>query len=142
MNWLYVRVGLLVFVVISSFLVPLQPHAVPRITWSSLAVIAVFCPLALLFLLWFQVVNPRSAKVWRPPSWCLNPFTFKEPLQFFHLAAYICLAQGAVTVGRLLFLQVPFYVEALVPLVMGIGVLIGVRLSMAIFRSKAANAGA
>jgi len=140
--WSFVRVGLVLFVAVASFFVPLQPQAEPPITWLALAAIFVFCPLGLLFVLGIQTINPWSAKVWRRPSWTLNPFNFREPLQFFHLGAYVCLTQGVVTLARVAYSTIPFYVEALLPLVMGLGILVGVQIATAVFRSKVQHADA
>lgn len=141
-NWFFVRVGLVVFGALSALFVPLTPQAAPPIGWGALAVIFLFCPGALLFVLGLQALNPASAEVWRRPSWQLNPFNFKEPVQFFHLAAYVFIAQGIVTLVRLAISSEPFYVEALVPIAIGVGVLIGISLSRRLFRSKVERAGA
>jgi hypothetical protein len=137
--WVSVRLALLLFSAISAFLVPLGPHAKPPIGWGSLLVIFLFCPIGLLAVLGFQVANPRSAVVWRRPSWSINPFNFREPLQFFHLAAYVCLIQGLVGLTRLTLSSTPFYVEVLVPLAMGAGAFIGLHGAMLLFRSKLAE---
>lgn len=135
-NWTYVRLTLVLFSGIASFFVPLGPQATPSIDWGSLLVIFIFCPIGLVLILAIQVVNPRSAKAWRRPSWSINPFNFREPLQFFHAVAYVCLAQGLVTLVRVAALSIPFYVEALVPLVMAVGIFIGLQAVMLLFRSK------
>lgn len=140
--WSLVRVGLVLFVAVSNLFVPLEPQAKPPTSWLALAVIFVFCPLGLLFVFAIQAINPWSSKVWRRPSWSLNPFNFREPLQFFHLAAYVCLAQGVVTVARVAYSSTPFYVEALLPLMMGLGTLAGVNIALVVFRSKVERAGA
>jgi len=90
----------------------------------------------MVFVLGLQVFNPRSAKEWFHPSWQINPFNFHQPLQFFHLGAYVCLASGLVVVARLAISQIPFYVEALVPVAMAVGVLLGIRLVALVFRAK------
>ena len=135
-RWAYVRIALILFAGFASFFVPLGPQAVPPIDWGALLAIFVFCPIALILVLGFQVISPRSAKVWQRPSWSLNPFNFREPLQFFHVGAYVCLAQGLVTVVRVAASSVPFYVEALVPLVMAGGIFIGLQVVMLLFSSK------
>lgn len=140
--WGLLRVALVLFAAVASFFVPLEPQAQPPISWLALAAIFVFCPVGLLFVLGIQVVNPWSAKIWRRPSWMLNPFNFREPLQFFHLGAYVCLAQGIVTLARVAYSSTSFYVEALLPLVMGFGILAGVQIATVVFRSKVERAGA
>jgi hypothetical protein len=135
-KWKLLRVGLVVFVAVSSFFVPLGPQAKPPIGWGALAIIFLFIPLGLLFVIGIQAVNPLSAKVWRKPDWNLNPINFKDPVQFFHLGAYVMLTQGVVTLCRIPFAEVPFYPEALLPTVIGVGVLLGIQVVMLAFRKK------
>ena len=134
--WVLVRLAVVAFAAASSFLMPL--HAQAPIDWTALLVILISSPIGLLLVLGLQTVNPRSAKVWHRPSWRLNPFNFHEPLQFFHLGAYVCLAQGLALLARLAVSSVPFYVESLVPLAMSVGVLVGLQLAMLLYRSKMA----
>jgi hypothetical protein len=132
----FFRIALITCVAVLSLFTPLEPKANPAINLSALGVIFVFTILALLFVVGMQVVNPLSAKVWHKPDWNRNPFNLKDPIQFFHLAAYIMFAQGAVVLSRLLFSNIPFYLESLVPLVIGAGVLIGIKLAMHLFKVK------
>ncbi|NRA80453.1 MAG: hypothetical protein HRU18_19805 [Pseudoalteromonas sp.] len=102
-KWKFLRIALITCVAVSSLFTSLEPKANPAINLSALGVIFVFTILALLFVVGMQVVNPLSAKVWHMPDWNHNPFSFKDPIQFFHLAAYIMLVQGAVVLFRGLF---------------------------------------
>ena len=138
-KWKFLRIALISFIAVSSLLTPLEPKVNLAINWSTLGVIFVFSFLAILFVVGMQVVNPLSAKVWHKPDWNLNPFSLKDPIQFFHFAAYIMLVQGAVVLSRLLFSNIPFYLEILVPLVIGSGVLIGIKLAMHLFKVKYAE---
>ncbi|MEI8645502.1 hypothetical protein P4S60_07790 [Pseudoalteromonas sp. Hal040] len=138
-KWKFLRIALISIVAVSSLFSPLEPKVNLTINWSALGVIFVFSFLALLFVVGMQVVNPLSAKVWHKPDWNRNPFSLKDPIQFFHLAAYIMFAQGAVVLFRLLFSNIPFYLESLVPLVIGAGVLIGIIIGMLLFKVKYAE---
>lgn len=140
--WALIRVALVLFTAVATFFVPLGPQAKPPISWPALAAIFVSCSLGLLFVFGIQAINPQSAKVWRRPSWALNPFNFQEPLQFFHLGAYVGLADGIVTFARVAYSSTPFYAEALVPLVIGLGILVGLQITMVVFRSKMTRDGA
>lgn len=135
-TWSYIRVALILFVGASSFFGALEAAADPPIGWAGLLAILVFCPIAVVLVLGFQVINPWSAKVWRRPSWHLNPFNFREPLQFVHLAAYVCLTQGLVTLARVAGSSAPFFVEALVPLAMAGGFFAALHVGMLLFSSK------
>ena len=134
--WLIVRWVIIVTSAIGAFFVPLGPQATPPMGWGSLLAILVFCPVGLVFILGIQIINPRSAKIWLRPSWQLNPFNFQQPLQFFHLGVYVCLAQAFVVLARLAVSQVSFYVEALVPLAMAAGIFIGLQFVVFVFGAK------
>ena len=138
-KWKFLRIALISFIAVSSLLTPLEPKVNLAINWSTLGVIFVFSFLAILFVVGMQVVNPLSAKVWHKPDWNCNPFSLKDPIQFFHLAAYIMLVQGAVVLFRLLISSIPFYLESLVPFIIGAGALIGIKLAMLFFRVKYAE---
>lgn len=138
-KWTYIRGTIIVVGIIATFFTPLSSQAMPSIDPYALLMIFIFCPVGLLFVLGIQVVNPMSAKYWRRPSWQLNPFNFSEPLQFFHLGTYVLFAQGIVLLLRIVTSSTPFYYEALVPLVMGAGIFIGLQLVMFIFKRKIQN---
>jgi hypothetical protein len=136
MHWLYIRLGIVVLAAVLSLFAPLTPAAVPPIGWGALLAILCLTPFGLVFVVGLQTSTRQFGKAWRRPSWNLNPFTLFEPLQFFHLAAFASLAYGAILTIRLKFTPVPFYAEVLVPITMGIGLLLGIRLCMLLFRSK------
>jgi hypothetical protein len=134
--WVYVRVALIVGAAVQACFAPLEPHARPPIGWGALAAIFGVCSLGFVLVLGIQRVNPLSEKTWHRPSWALNPFNFRDPLQFFDLGAYVCLAGAFVTIIRLAFSAVPFYAESLVPLAMGGGLFLGIHIIPIVFRSK------
>ena len=134
--WLCVRLAVVVFGGVSACLAPLGPAAKPPIGWLATLIIFAFLSIVITFIFAIQAVNPWSSKTWSRPSWTANPFNFKQPFQFFHLAAYASLTQGTVPLARLLILRYPFYVEVLLPMVMGSGVLLGLQIAMLVFRSK------
>jgi hypothetical protein len=107
---------------------PLEPRFKPPLDWLTLLGICVFIPVALFLVIGFQRLNPRSAKVWHRPSWSTNPFNFRDPIQFFYLGAFLFIAQGMVTLLRVFAAPVPLYPEAFVPLAMGIGSWLGVKI--------------
>ena len=137
--WSYVRLAVVIFAAVGACFVHLGPRAAPPLGWEALAVIFGACFLGLPVVLAIQVVNPWSAQTWRRPSWSVNPFNFRDPLQFFHLGAYGCLAQGLVIFVRVQLSSTAFYVESLVPLAMGVGILLGIRMVEIVFSSKVAN---
>ena len=134
--WMWFRLAAIVVVLIAGCFAPLGPRAHPPLAWYVPIIIFIFCPIAMAIVFGVQRVNPRSAKVWHPPSWTRNPFNFRDPIQFFHFGAIITIAQGVVVLARVSLAPFPFYVEALVPLAMGLGVWVGVRVIEALYRSK------
>lgn len=137
--WVYVRLAIILIAGIGACLVPLEPRATPPIGWTALAAIFCVCSVGMVLVLSIQRVNPRSAKIWHRPSWTANPFNFKDPLQFFHLAAFVCLSEAVVTLARWAFSSVPFYTEIFVPAAMGLGILLGIGLTTAVFKAKFAD---
>ena len=115
------------------------PQSVPAVTWSTLLAALLLTPVGLLFVIGIQAVNPRSAPRWRYPSWSVNPFTMKEPLLFFHFAAYVSIAGGVGSIAYVLIHDVPTSPGAFLEIVIGIGLLAGVRLCSIIFRQKMAR---
>jgi hypothetical protein len=134
--WLYVRITIVLLGAIAGCVAPLGPAAKPTIDWHIVLIIFGFISIGLVFVLAIQAVNPRSARIWQRPSWIANPFDFKQPMQFFHMAAFATLAQGIGLLGHLLFARFPFYAEAALPLAMGAAILLGLRFTMLVFRSK------
>lgn len=135
-KWKLFRLVMLLFAVVAAFFMPLEPKAKPPIEWASLAVIFMAIPIGLIFVIGIQAINPMTAKIWHKPNWNLSPLNFKEPLQFFHFGAYVFLAQGVVTLLRIVFSSVSFYLEALLPLVVWISMLIGIQLVIFAFGRK------
>ena len=99
-------------------------------------VIFLFGIYAMLFGIGIPAAHSLSSKVWRFPSWKINPFQIKEPLQFFHFVGHYLLALG---VGVLL--RHAFYLRCIGPgsfvfLAIASGLLIGVRVCTVIFYGK------
>jgi hypothetical protein len=134
--WVIVRWTIILMAAAGELLAPLHPWAQPPIGWVALLAIFGGCSIGMLFVLGLQAANPFSAKQWLRPSWHSNPFNFRQPMQFFHLGAYVCFAQGWVLLLRLTLSRVPFYLEALVPFVMALGILAGLQLVSLLFRAK------
>lgn len=102
----------------------------------ELGVIGIFSLLSLQFVIGMQAFKRWSAPVWEVPSWVRNPFNFREPVQFFHFAAWFMIL-SFLPVGILMVLEMPDhrYVAA-APIVMGVSMLAGVHLARFVFRKK------
>ena len=138
--WAYLRLA----IVAASFVggafgaSRLSDQGVP--TFQSLLFIFAGGIFGMLFVIGIQRMNPRSAAAWRYPSWLVNPFTMREPLQFFHLGGYFFLASGVGSLLRWYFVRTTPLFEPLLFTAWGCGVLIGVRLCTIVFRGKMAGA--
>jgi drug/metabolite transporter (DMT)-like permease len=136
-KWALVRAAFIVVgVVLALWQGPTSNHATPSIDGKALILAFVFGVLGLQFLLAFQALNKKSSAVWRRPSWKENPFSLRQPVQFFHLAGWFFVVPPFVTVA-LTWLNKPEYIlDALMPFCVGIGILCGVQLSKVIYRKK------
>jgi hypothetical protein len=134
--WAYVRIGILLAALASALFEPLGPRAKPPIEWPALFVIFGVLPIALVVILGVQRINPSSAKTWTRPSWSSNFLNFRDPIQFFYFAAFLSVAQGVAVLAKIALTGTQFYVEALVPIAIGAGAWLGVKLAMLLYRSK------
>ena len=92
--------------------------------------------IGMLFVVGVQRLNPRSAQSWRYPNWSVNPFSLREPLQFFHLGGFFFLAcGGGGTLGQLLRGEQLGLANLFLP-AFGAGLLGGVYVCTLVFRSK------
>jgi hypothetical protein len=133
--WLWFRMIAILVVVIASCFTPVTPRFEPPISWLILLGIFAFVPIAVALVIGFQRLNPRSAMVWTRPSWSINPFNFRDLVQFFYLGALLSMTQGIIYAIRVLLAATP-YPEAFVALVMGVGVWLGVKLVMLLNPAK------
>ena len=111
----------------------------PAIGFGIVPIVFAFMIVGLLFVIGMQAVNPWSAKVWNKPSWAANPFSFSQPCQFFHLAAWFFMASGVgALIGRVLAHRA---LDVGVPLLfaMGLGGRVGLVLVEFVFRGKFVN---
>lgn len=87
--WLVIRAAVLLLGILSaqSFVPgPKSPFAGGSDT--LLLVFFGFGVIAMLLVVGLQAINPQSAGVWTKPNWYVNPFSLKQPLQFFHLMGF------------------------------------------------------
>jgi hypothetical protein len=135
-TWFIVRLTLVaVSFLEGAFLdLPLAPSE--EVSRQSLVFIFGFGVVGMLFIIGLQRFNPRSAPTWRYPSWYINPFLLREPLQFFHLGAFIMFAVVAGGALRAVVSGQQLQFPLLLPLVFGISVLVGVYACTFVFRGK------
>ena len=139
-TWLIVRLALVALSVLQGALSS-QVSAPPEgVSLSLLAVIVGFGIVGMLFVVGIQRINPRSASTWRYPSWSINPFLLREPLQFFHLGGFFFIAAGVGSAVRMLALGQTPQLSALFLPAFGVGILGGVYACTVVYRGKMARA--
>ena len=135
-TWAIVRIALVATGVIQGALSDRVAAPADGVSIPLLFVVLGFGIFAMLFLVGVQRLNPRNAPAWRYPSWSLSPFSLRAPLQFFHLCGYFFLASGlGGALGQVVHGQ-PLGLATLFLPAFGAGLLVGVYLCTAVFRSK------
>lgn len=134
--WFTCRV---IFILISIAFAPFYVHSQPgdfsKPSWGFLFGMTAICAGAVFLLAVFQSFNKNDQRGWYRPSWFQNPFAFNQPLQTFDSGSYdaMALGVGSLVVG---LLSVPANWAWELPMSIGLGVWIGVRLCMVAFRDK------
>jgi hypothetical protein len=126
---------------VGGFIVPIAPALALPLTWVALPVAsvvgAVAVPLLFLSRTWLDHGGSRS---WTRPSWKKNPFSWVDPIQFFHFVAFLCMAQSVTSSLRAFLSYGRLDPECALPLAIGSGILIGVYLTAGVmpasFRSE------
>jgi hypothetical protein len=136
-NWLFIRLAIISVVVVLTLLSPANEfQETPDIAWVSVPLVFFFAVVSMQFVIGIQAFNSMSAKKWLRPGWRSNPFNFKQPLQFFYFAGWLMLASS------LSYLPVGFgdtqdsMVLVAMPASFGFGILMGVKLSVLVYRRK------
>jgi hypothetical protein len=136
-RWFWVRIALVVAGCFLGFsITSLENIDSSNVDWTTCLLLFIFVPLGLLLIIGIQAINPLSAEVWRKPSWDINPFIFKEPLQFFHLGAYHFMAGGTIGCIMLFYRGKQAAPLAISLLSIGVGLWLGVKLCIFTFRKK------
>ncbi len=136
-NWLYVRLLFIAAGVVPQLFVSSNAaQEAPPLTWQFVLVAFIFGIVGLQLLIGLQAFNPMSAKVWLRPAWKHNPFSLKQPLQFFHFGGWFMLAGSLPYLPAALEGSEEGMFLASIPASFGLGTLFGVRLSVLIYRRK------
>lgn len=136
-KWAYIRLALIAIgVALMLFSGRVVKQSTPPMEAFSIAVVFLSSIIGILFVIGIQSINKWSAKTWTKPSWNANPFSLRQPLQFFHFAAYFLLIGGAIQLIYTFLNSSSFIYEAAVGPIMGIGILLGVKLSEIIYAFK------
>ena len=107
-------------------------------SWYFILELLILVVVSIFIILSIQYKNPFSKRKWHKPSWDGNPFDLHQPLQYFYTTGWIFIVLGtSVAIYTLLIgsLNLLF----LFPLTIGIGVIVGVKLSLLAYRTKFNN---
>ena len=126
--WKTVRVAITGLAFLSGLFAPASPPAKPPMTWPGVGLIAAVFPVAMLFGFGVLSILRGRRLQWQPPSWDRNPFTLAHPEQFFHFSAFVTLMSGAAMLARAAYTTGNVTPDSCVPIALGIGVLVGLRL--------------
>jgi hypothetical protein len=139
--WLWIRIGIILAALATGPGTYRKVHAefenqVP--SWSFVASMLGFGIFSILFLL--AICNAQTEYAWSKPSWRENPLNFRQPAQFFHMGACGLTAIGLSTALYPLMLGMRNFMFV-VPLSVGVGMLVGLKLAVGTFdRFENANA--
>jgi hypothetical protein len=145
--WFKIRLGFHAFGLVSGALFAhrgaagltgLEPWG-PRFLAIFGGIAVLVLPFMLVAVLSIQAVNPLSDKQWTRPTHASNPFRLGNPLLFFHFAAYLALAQAVGILLSALWNGVYAAALGVFMLLGAVATLVGVRLSMRVFKSKMAD---
>lgn len=134
--WLIVRaVVLLSGILDASSFVPGAHSPFGGGTVTVLLIFFGFGMVAMVLVVGSQAINPRSAAAWTRPGWHANPFSLKQPVQFFHMAGFYFIVVGltAIALAQIRHLT---GLEPFLPVALGVGVLVGIRCCTALYRRK------
>jgi hypothetical protein len=146
--WYWVRIGLLVAFFAMGIVFPYNdfridvfaaavPGGIPVLVIGMCIFAILFPPLALIFVIGIQAVNPYSAPRWTKPSWRSNFLNLRDMLHFFHFGAFAGLAGAAGSALGSLAVQGRLdFVVAVMQALASLGFLAGVRLCMRVYRFK------
>jgi len=137
MNWLYIKVLL---ILLGSILAinngAIHTHSIPPITKTDLIIPLIFGIIAIQFLLGIQASNKYSDIFWEKPKWNSNFFNLKQPVQFFYFGSWFLIISAIPTIMITFIKSREYMLDAMMPFLFGIGLLIGVVLSIYIFKKK------
>lgn len=143
-TWFRLRIAIIAATAATVLLVPAEPYVEMRTLPSEMILLlAVFAvaslvtiPFLLLVVVGFQAINPFSDQEWSTPSHDANPFYLRNPLFFFHFAAYVTLATGASLVLSSIWRGWFALAHGVLMLLAAPMTLAGVHLCIRVFRHK------
>ena len=135
--WAYLRLGFVALSTWKGFHLGLDSFELESraSSWDCVLAIVGIPPFLVLFVA-IQEYFGLLFRPWREPAWTNNPFSFRQPLDVWHMVGWGSIGAGiAACIGVLSRGAVPDP-DAAMLLCMGIGLLLGVQLCHRVFRSR------
>ncbi|MEM1108600.1 MAG: hypothetical protein AAGH99_07920 [Planctomycetota bacterium] len=148
-TWFRLRMVISVFVIGMTMLIPGQPFEDLRSLPTEIHLfVAIFLiasliliPLMLLFVIGIQAINPLNDSQWLKPTHDANPLYLRNPLFFFHFAAYLIFAAGGSLLVSSLWRGWPALAHGVYLLLAAPMILLGIRICIRVFRHKLPTPG-
>ncbi|WP_281849292.1 hypothetical protein [Dyella sp. GSA-30] len=134
--WLFLRIVLLVVALIHSvYFVKTLPGDFSRPFWPFFFEMIGIVAVSVFGVTFFQLPKQASDVRWAKPSWFANPFRLRQALPIFDLAAYyfLVLGLGCLAIG---LSREPRNWALELPLSIGIGAFLGVRVVLMVFKDR------
>ncbi len=132
LNWRYIRILYVSTAIISGFQLHKAQFPAP---WIFSLIALIVMPLMMLAVIAMNA--PRLPRFWNLPQWDTNPFLLRsEPFQLFHVIAWQAIASGAVGCLLLPWTGISSAGQATVSIAFGVSVLLGIYLSVHVFRKR------
>jgi len=135
--WFRTRLFALVCAVLAAPLLFHQMRAEfegERPTLGFVAAVFAFGVVGVLFVLALQAANPYASARWTKPTWS-SPINWNQAIHVFHLNGWFFTVLGLSTAIYTLAIGSSNFLSVL-PLAVGLGILLGVRLSPLVFRKQ------
>jgi len=95
MNWKKIRIIIIFIGCIFGLVSGLYGSRTQQpINWEAVILVSLFTPIIIVILMGFHALIPIIEITWKRTDWSSNPFSIKDPLQFFHMGAITFMATG------------------------------------------------
>ncbi len=140
-GWGMARIGLCMWCCITAFMPPLfaedpLAHAPMPVKVGLILFPLLFFPVASVFVIGIQYVNPCTGERWTVPHWNSNFLNLRDPLHFLHLAKCLALAMAIGSVAALPFGGSSYLLQSLMYLSCFFGIHLGIGICIRMFGTK------